>query len=65
LSPQETRVMALVVLGKTNKEIAGALALSESTVKNYLYNAFQKLGIGRRAQAAQVFDIARLRTRPG
>ena len=61
LSPQETRVIALVVLGKTNKEIAAALGLSESTVKNYIYNAFQKLGIGRRAQAAQVFDIARLR----
>ena len=61
LSPQETRVMALVVLGKTNKEIATALGLSESTVKNYIYNAFQKLGIGRRSQAAQVFDIARLR----
>ena len=61
LSPQETRVMSLVVLGKTNKEIANALGLSESTVKNYIYNAFQKLGIGRRAQAAQVFDIARFR----
>lgn len=61
LSPQETRVMALVVVGKTNKEIAAALALSESTVKNYLYNAFQKLGVGRRSQAAHVFDILRLR----
>jgi DNA-binding NarL/FixJ family response regulator len=60
LSPQEERVMALVVEGKTNKEIAAALALSDKTVKNYLYNAFQKLGIGRRAQAATVFDIARL-----
>ena len=65
LSPQETRVMALVVVGKTNKEIATTLGLSESTVKNYLYNAFQKLGIGRRAQAAQVFDIARFRSRSG
>lgn len=61
LSPQETRVMSLVVVGKTNKQIATALGLSESTVKNYLYNAFQKLGIDRRSQAAQVFDIGRLR----
>ena len=60
LSPQEERVMALVVEGRTNKEIAAALSLSDKTVKNYLYNAFQKLGIGRRAQAASVFDIARL-----
>jgi Response regulator containing a CheY-like receiver domain and an HTH DNA-binding domain len=61
LSPQEERVMALVVAGKTNKEIAAALTLSEKTVKNYLYNAFQKLGVGRRAQAASLFDIQRLR----
>jgi len=60
LAPQEERVMALVVQGKTNKEIAAALALSEKTVKNYLYNAFQKLGVGRRAQAASTFDMTRL-----
>ena len=60
LSPQEERVMNLVVEGKTNKEIAAALALSDKTVKNYLYNAFQKLGIERRTQAATVFDLARL-----
>ena len=67
LSPQEERVMGLVVEGRTNKDIAAALALSDKTVKNYLYNAFQKLGIERRAQAATVFDIGRLekaRTRP-
>jgi DNA-binding NarL/FixJ family response regulator len=60
LSPQEERVMGLVVLGKTNKEIATALDLSEKTVKNYLYNVFQKMGVGRRAQAASLFDIKRL-----
>ena len=60
LSPQEERVMSLVVEGRTNKEIAANLALSDKTVKNYLYNAFQKLGIERRGQAAAVFDIARL-----
>lgn len=60
LSRQEGRVMELVVAGKTNKEIAAALSLSEKTVKNYLYNTFQKLGTGRRAQAASLFDIKRL-----
>lgn len=62
LSPQEERVMTLVVEGRTNKDIAAALSLSDKTVKNYLYNAFQKLGIERRAQAAAVFDISRLET---
>src|SRR2546426_725125 len=36
LSPQEKRVLALVAEGKTNKEIATALDLSDKTVKNYL-----------------------------
>jgi DNA-binding NarL/FixJ family response regulator len=63
LSPQEERVMALVVEGKTNKEIALVLGLSDKTIKNYLRNAFQKLGVGRRAHAASVFDIERLKQR--
>ena len=55
LSVQEGRVLALVVDGKTNKEIAAALKLSDKTVKNYLSNAFQKLRVTRRAQAAALF----------
>ncbi len=58
LSPQEQRVLALVVQGRTNKEIAAALGLSDKTVKNYLSNAFQKLHVTRRAQAAAVFAKA-------
>ncbi len=55
LSAQEQRVLALVAEGKTNKEIATALGLSDKTVKNYLANVFQKLRITRRAQAAAFF----------
>jgi two-component system, NarL family, response regulator DevR len=55
LSGQERRILALVVEGKTNKEIAALLSLSDKTVKNYLSNAFQKLQVTRRAQAAAVF----------
>lgn len=55
LSSQEERVVALVAEGKTNKEIAAALGLSDKTVKNYLANVFQKLRITRRAQAAAFF----------
>ena len=60
LSAQEQRVLALVVEGRTNKEIAGALGLSDKTVKNYLSNAFAKLGISRRAQAAALFGTGRI-----
>ena len=55
LSPQEQRVLAQVVEGRTNKEIGLALGLSDKTVKNYLSNAFQKLHVTRRAQAAALF----------
>jgi DNA-binding NarL/FixJ family response regulator len=55
LSPQERRVLALVAEGKTNKEIAVSLNLSEKTVGNYLSNVFQKLNITRRSQAAVYF----------
>jgi two-component system, NarL family, response regulator DevR len=56
LSPQEKRILALVVQGKTNKEIAKSLGLSDKTVKNYLSNAFQKLHVGRRSQAAALYE---------
>jgi len=60
LSGQERRILALVVEGKTNKEIAALLKLSDKTVKNYLSNAFQKLQVTRRAQAAALFTHRRL-----
>ena len=55
LSKQEYRVLALVVEGKTNREIGAELGLTEKTVRNYLSNAFQKLGVTRRSQAAAHF----------
>ena len=58
LSPQENRLLPLVAEGKTNKEIAFALALSDKTVKNYMANIFSKLGITRRTQAATLYARA-------
>jgi two-component system response regulator DevR len=58
LSPQEHRVLALIATGKTNKEAAAELNLSEKTVKNYLSNIFDKLHITRRAQAAALYAQA-------
>jgi len=56
LAVQERRVLALVAQGKTNKEIAVELKLSDKTVKNYLSHAFEKLHVTRRAQAAVLFS---------
>lgn len=59
LSAQERRVLAQVAEGKTNKEIAEVLDLSDKTVKNYLSNIFEKLKIKRRSQAAVLYTGGR------
>jgi DNA-binding NarL/FixJ family response regulator len=55
LSSQEGKVLALVAEGKTNKEIAAVLGLSDKTIKNYFSNILEKLGLSRRSQAAAYF----------
>jgi DNA-binding NarL/FixJ family response regulator len=52
LSEQELRVLALVIEGKTNREIGEALYLSEKTVRNYVSDILTKLGHTSRAQSA-------------
>ncbi len=55
LSPQERLIMPLLAEGKTNKEIALHLRLSDKTVKNYLANIFDKLHVRRRTEAVAWF----------
>ena len=52
LTGQERRILALVADGKTNKEIAAEISLSDKTVKNYVSSILSKLNLERRAQAA-------------
>lgn len=52
LTPQEMQVLALIAEGKTNREIASALFLSEGTVRNYVSSILSKLGVSNRAEAA-------------
>lgn len=52
LTEREITVLRLVAEGKTNKEIANALNLSEKTVKNHVRNIFHKLQVYDRTQAA-------------
>lgn len=55
LSPQERLILPLLAEGKTNKEIAVHLHLSDKTVKNYLANIFDKLHVKRRTEAVAWF----------
>ena len=52
LSDQEKRVLRLAAQGKTNKQIAVDLFLSDKTVKHHISNILSKLNLSSRAQAA-------------
>jgi len=56
LTPQEMRILALMVEGQTNREIAQKLFLGEGTVRNYVGNILSKLDVSNRAEAA-VFAV--------
>jgi two-component system response regulator DevR len=51
LTQQERRILPLLTEGRTNKEIAGAVFLSDKTVKNYVSSILAKLNLERRTQA--------------
>jgi len=50
LTARELQVVQCAAKGKTNKAIANELGLSEHTVKNYLFRAFEKLGVSSRVE---------------
>jgi DNA-binding NarL/FixJ family response regulator len=56
LTAREVDVLRLFAAGKSNREIAGALVISERTVARHLQNIFAKLGVSSRA-AASVFAV--------
>jgi YD repeat-containing protein len=51
LTPREAEVVALVVRGRTNRQVARALSISPHTVRKHLENAYAAVGIHSRAQA--------------
>jgi len=52
LTPRETEVIALIVAGFTNKDIAEKFTISEHTVKHHLTTIFTKLGVSNRLELA-------------
>jgi DNA-binding NarL/FixJ family response regulator len=51
LSARELEVLAMIVHGKSNKEIAAALGISDSTVKVHVASILNKLGVNDRTEA--------------
>ena len=51
LSEREVEVLQQMARGAANKEIAGSLSISESTVKTHVANIFQKLDVSHRTEA--------------
>ena len=52
LTPKELRIVALIVQGFKNKEIATQLGTTEQVVKNYLRNVYDKIGVSDRLELA-------------
>jgi DNA-binding CsgD family transcriptional regulator len=53
LTPAESRIAVLVAEGKTNREVAAALFLSERTVEGHLSRVYGKLGVRSRTELAR------------
>ena len=54
LTPRELTALRLMADGKSNKEIAGELGISDRTVKTHLGHLFEKLGVTSRTEAVKV-----------
>ena len=54
LTPRELDILQLIANGMSTREIAGALFVSENTVKTHASRLFDKLSVNRRTQAVQV-----------
>ena len=53
MTPAEGRIAALVAEGRTNREVAAALFLTEQTVATALTRVYRKLGVRSRAELAR------------
>jgi DNA-binding NarL/FixJ family response regulator len=62
LTPQERAILKLIAEGKSNRQIASDMFLSEKTVKNYVSNMLGKMGFSRRTEAA-VYAVKNIKDR--
>jgi NarL family two-component system response regulator LiaR len=54
ITPRELEILQQIATGKSTREIAQTLFVSENTVKTHASRLFDKLGVGRRTQAVHI-----------
>ena len=59
LTAREKTVFELLITGKTTKEIATILKISEKTVRNHISNVMQKLGV--KGRSSDVVELLKLK----
>ena len=52
-TPGEQQVASLVAEGRTNREVAGSLSVTERTIEGHLSNIYAKLGVRSRTELAR------------
>ncbi|GJL63726.1 MAG: putative transcriptional regulator, LuxR family protein [Nitrospirales bacterium] len=60
LTKKERKLVEMIALGHTNKEIAITMNVSEKTIKNYISRIFDKLHVTRRSQVAALFGAGKI-----
>lgn len=56
LTPQQVKILKLICVGQSNKQIAYELSLAEATVKAHITALLRRLGVRNRTQAAILVD---------
>ncbi len=55
ITQRENEIIEFIVNGKSNKDIAQLLFISDNTVKNHIYNIYKKMGINSRFELISIF----------
>jgi ATP/maltotriose-dependent transcriptional regulator MalT len=55
----QAKILTLIMLGRSNKQIASELFVEETTVKTHLHRAYETLGVRTRTEAALAVERAR------
>jgi DNA-binding CsgD family transcriptional regulator len=64
ISPREAQVAGLIAAGRTNREIAATLVISERTADNHVQHILNKLGFTSRSQIAAWATVQGLASPP-